>query len=67
MIAGMTAFLFGLLAGFVMLRLGANKSLAGWERKLLRPLGLILMGASFALAIALVGWALIGIQAGLQS
>ena len=53
------AFLFGFLAGFVMLRLGRNKPLAAWERRLLPPLGWVLMAASFAFAVALLVWALL--------
>jgi hypothetical protein len=51
------AFLFGFLAGFVMLRLGRNKPLAGWERRVLRPLGWALMATSLTLAVLLFGWA----------
>ena len=51
------AFLFGFLAGFVMLRLGRDKPLAAWERRVLRPLGWALMAASLTFAAALLGWA----------
>lgn len=54
------AFLFGFLAGFVMTRLGRNKPLRTWEYRLLRPLGRMLMAASLTLAVALLGWALVG-------
>ncbi|MBA3511066.1 hypothetical protein [Sphingomonas sp.] len=54
------AFLFGFLAGFVMLRLGRNKPLAAWERRVLRPLGWTLMAASLTLAVVLFGWAVSG-------
>jgi hypothetical protein len=53
----LAAFLFGFLAGFVMLRLGRNTPLAQWERRLLVPLGWALTAASLTLAVALVGWA----------
>ena len=53
------AFLLGLMAGFVMLRLGAKKPLAAWEHRVLRPLGWALMGTSLAFGVALLGWALI--------
>ena len=57
------AFLFGFLAGFVMLRLGRNKPLAAWERRVLRPVGWALMAASLSFGVALLGWAvLIGIR-----
>lgn len=51
------AFLFGFLAGFLMLRLGRDKPLAQWERRLLWPLGWALMAASLTFAVALLGWA----------
>lgn len=54
----LAAFLFGFLAGFVMLRLGRNKLLAAWERRVLRPLGWALMAASLTFAVALLAWAL---------
>ena len=54
------AFLFGFLAGFVMLRLSRNKPLTAWERRVLRPLGQVLMAASFTFAAALLAWALLG-------
>jgi hypothetical protein len=54
------AFLFGFLAGFVMLRLGRNKTLAAWERQVLLPLGWALMAASLSFAVALLGWAALG-------
>jgi hypothetical protein len=53
------AFVFGLLAGFVMLRLGRRKPLAAWERRVLRPLGWVLMAGSITFALALLGWALL--------
>ena len=53
------AFLFGFLAGFVMLRLGRNKPLAAWERRVLRSLGWALMATSLTLAVALLGWAVL--------
>lgn len=52
------AFLFGFLAGFVMLRLGTDKPLTAWERQVLRPLGWALMAASLTFAVALLGWAM---------
>lgn len=55
----MAAFLFGFLAGFVMLRLGRNKPLAAWERRLLPPLGWVLMAASISFAVVLLGWAVL--------
>lgn len=54
------AFVFAFLAGFVMTRLGRNKPLRAWEHRLLRPLGRVLMAASMTLAVALLGWALVG-------
>ena len=51
------AFLFGFLAGFVMLRLARDKPLAAWEHQVLRPLGWALMAASLTLAVALLSWA----------
>ena len=56
----LAAFLFGFLAGFVMLRLGSNKPLAAWERRVLRPVGWALMASSFTFAIALLTWAMLG-------
>ena len=53
------AFLFGFLAGFVMLRLGRNKPLSAWEHRVLRPLGWALMGASLTLAASLLSWAML--------
>jgi hypothetical protein len=53
------AFVFGLLTGFVLLRLGRKKPLAAWERSVLRPLGWVLMATSFSFAVALLGWALL--------
>ncbi len=55
----LSAFLFGFLAGFVMLRLGSNKPLMAWEHRMLRPLGLVIMASSLSLAVALLGWALL--------
>lgn len=55
----LAAFVFGFLAGFVILRLGRNKPLAGWEQRVLRPLGWVLMATSLAFAVALLGWALL--------
>lgn len=54
------AFLFGFLAGFVMLRLSRDKPLAAWERRVLRPVGWALMAASLTFAVALLGWAAVG-------
>ena len=62
--APLAAFLFGLLAGFAMIRLARQRPLGGWEARLLRPLGWILMGASFAFAAALLGWALLDLAQG---
>ena len=42
-----------------MLRLGRDKPLAGWERRVLRPLGWVLMATSLTLAFALLGWAML--------
>ena len=55
------AFLFGFLSGVVLLRLGRRKRLAAWEAKILRPLGWVMMAASFTLAAALLGWGLLGV------
>jgi hypothetical protein len=51
--AAFAAFLFGILAGYTMLRLGRNKPVHGLEGRVLRPLGWIVMSASFVLALAL--------------
>lgn len=63
MSAAFAAFLFGLLAGYTMVRLGRNKPVHGLERRVLRPLGWIVMGASFALALALFARALAEVTA----
>lgn len=52
------AFVFGFLAGLVLLRLGRRKTLRPWEQKFLRPLGWLVMSASFTLAAVLFAWAL---------
>ncbi|MEO7241066.1 MAG: hypothetical protein ABIW16_06665 [Sphingomicrobium sp.] len=52
------AFVFGFLAGVVLLRLGRRKTLSRWEQKVLRPLGWAVMSASFTLAAALFAWGL---------
>jgi hypothetical protein len=57
--AGIAAFVFGLLAGFVLLRLGRHKPLSAWERRVLPPLGWLLMATSITFAVALLGWALL--------
>ena len=57
-------FLFGLSAGFVFIRLRRRAPLAPWERKLLRPLGWVLMVASLTLAAVLIGWAAVGFAIG---
>jgi len=54
-------FAFGFCAGYVLLSLERRKRFFGWERRILRPLGWMLMSASIALAAALVlggiyGW-----------
>ena len=59
MAAGIAAFVFGLLAGFVMLRLGRRKRLSAWERRVMPPLGWVLMAASITFAVALLGWSLL--------
>lgn len=59
MFPAVIAFTFCFLAGFVMTRLGRKKRLMAWEQKLLRPLGWILMAASMAFAVALIGWTLV--------
>jgi hypothetical protein len=51
---GLLLFVFGFCAGYTAWRLGRGKRLMGWEKKLLRPLGWILMSASFALAAVLL-------------
>ena len=56
----LAAFLFGFLAGFVMLRLARHKPLSAWERRVLRPLGQVLMAASFTFAAALLARAVAG-------
>jgi hypothetical protein len=55
MAPGIAAFMFGLMAGFVMLRLGRRKPLSAWERRVLPPLGWVLMATSITFAIALLG------------
>lgn len=63
MLAVAAAFLFGFLAGFIILRLGRNRPLAAWERRVLPPLGWLLMAASLSFAAVLLGWAaLVGVQ-----
>ena len=59
MVPAIAAFLFGFLAGFVMLSLGRNKPLAAWEQRVLRPVGWALMAASLTFAVALLGWTLL--------
>lgn len=59
-LAATLVFLFGFLAGYAMIRLGRNKPLAAWEPKALRPLALVLMSASFTLALGLLAWGLLG-------
>jgi hypothetical protein len=59
MSAGIAAFVFGLLAGFVLLRLGRRKPLSAWERRVLPPLGWVLMATSITFAVSLLGWALL--------
>lgn len=54
------AFVFAFLAGFILTRLGRNKPLRGWEHRLIRPVGWVLMAASLTLAVVLIGWALLG-------
>lgn len=54
-----TGFVFGFLAGFVMLRLGRNRPLAAWERGVLGPVGWVLMAASLTFAVLLLGWAVL--------
>ena len=58
MSAAFGALLFGLVAGYAMVRLGRNKPVHGVERRVLRPLGWIVMSASFTLALALLVHAL---------
>ena len=60
MLAAAIIFLFGFLAGYAMIRLGRKKPLMEWEPKALRPLALVLMSASFTLALGLLAWALLG-------
>jgi hypothetical protein len=50
------AFIFGFLAGIVLLRLGSRKPLSMWEQRWLRPLGWVVMSASFTLAAVLFAW-----------
>jgi hypothetical protein len=50
------AFVFGLLAGFVILRLGRRKPLKPWEQRVLPLLGWVLMASSLTFAVALPGW-----------
>ena len=60
MLAAAIIFLFGFLAGYAMIRLGSKKPLTKWEPKALRPVALVLMSASFTLALGLLAWALLG-------
>ena len=60
MLAAIFLFLFGFLAGYAMIRLARNEPLTAGEPKALRPLGWVLMRASFALAFGLLAWALLG-------
>ena len=57
MLPTLAAFAFGFLAGFAMMRLGGDKPLTAWERRVLWPHGWIIMGISLTLAVALLGWA----------
>lgn len=54
----LAAFAFGLLAGFIMIRLGSKKVGAG-ERHVMRSLGWVLMASSLTVAVTLLGWAAI--------
>jgi amino acid transporter len=58
MVGTLAFFLFGFAAGVVLLRLGRKKPLRPWERKLLPPLGWVVMSACFALAALLLAWGL---------
>ena len=54
-------FAFGFAAGYVLFTLERRKRLFGWERRVVRPLGWLLMSASILLALALLlgaaaGW-----------
>ncbi len=63
MTAAIIAFLYGLAAGFVILRLGRNRRRRAGDSKLLVAAGWILVGLSFALAAALLAsvvWERIG-------
>lgn len=62
--AWLPLFLFGLCAGYTMWRLGRGKRLLAWEQKFLRPLGWVLMSASFALAAALLLGQLMALSTG---
>jgi len=47
-------FGFGFLAGYVLLSLERRKRFFLWEKKLVRPLGWLMMSASLTLAAALL-------------
>ena len=53
----LAAFAFAFAAGFIMTRLGRNKPLAAWERKVLPSLGWVFMASSFTISGALLIWA----------
>lgn len=42
-------FVFGFFAGYVLFSLDRRTRFFGWERKVLRPLGWVMMSASLAL------------------
>ena len=46
--------ILGMLSAYVIRRLGSGKTLNPWERKVLRPLGYVLMGLWFAIAAVLL-------------
>lgn len=57
MAPAIAAFALAFMAGFILRRLGSKKRLAPWERRVLRPAGLVLMASSLTVAAALFGWA----------
>lgn len=55
--------LLGALSGYTLRRLARRKPLGGWERKVLFPIGWMLMGLWFsvaAIALLATGWSLMG-------
>ena len=60
MVAALAFFLFGFLAGFVLIRLRRDAPAPHWRWRSVRALAFVVMGAAFTLSLALFGWALLG-------